>query len=105
MTDQLDAFTRLRLESRRTFYVLHGWRAADGSVGRDYFKQAHSLSEAIADLEANDCSAEDVTHEIVDVFVSDGDDRDDLQVHVELSPADVGTDEVRELFDDDRPLD
>lgn len=44
-----DPFTRLAFERERTQYVLHGYRFEEtGETGGFYYKQAHSLREAMA---------------------------------------------------------
>jgi hypothetical protein len=82
MSDDADPFTRLRLEAGRTLFWLHGWRRPDGSVGSDYAKQAQSLSEAIADLEANECCADVGGYFVSDAFVVM--EEGEPEVHVEL---------------------
>jgi len=84
--DEVDAFTRLRLEAGRTRFWLHGWRRPDGSAGTDYFVEAQSLSEAIGDLEANECSADVGDYFVGDAFVVM--ENGEPEVHVELVAAD-----------------
>lgn len=90
-SDELDPFTRLRLEAGWTVFWLHGWRRPDGSVGTDYSKQAQSLSEAIADLEADECSADVGGYYVSDAFVVM--ENGEPEVHVELIAPDEIVDE------------
>ena len=93
-SEETDPFTRLRLEAGRTLFWLHGWRRPDGSVGTDYSRQAQSLSEAIADLEANECCADVGGYFISDVFVvMEG---GEPEVHVELVAPDESMDASNE---------
>jgi hypothetical protein len=85
--NELDAFSRLAAESQRTDFMFYGYRMAeDGRIGPPYFKLAHSLSEALADLKGNPGVASDV-YFIEDAFVTL--DEDGMPtVHVQLVPGD-----------------
>jgi hypothetical protein len=83
MADEtINAFTQLALERRRTGFTFYGFRMADGKPGGAYHKLAHSLSEAVADLEANAGIADEGGYLVRDAFLEEDDDGGDL--HVEL---------------------
>jgi hypothetical protein len=82
---EIDAFDRLQLEHERTLFMFYGFRNTDGSQGRGYFKLAHSLSEALADLQANPAVADEGGYFVRDAFLEISDDDDgDPTIHVEL---------------------
>ncbi|HEX3510111.1 MAG TPA: hypothetical protein VHT27_03335 [Solirubrobacteraceae bacterium] len=82
MSEDIDAFDRLELERERTLFMLYGARKATGGTFRGYFKLAHSLSQAMADLEANPAIAGG-PYLVKDAFVEAEED-DAPTVHVEL---------------------
>jgi hypothetical protein len=78
----IDAFDQLALEHERTLFMFYGFRTADGRQGGPYFKLAHSLSEALADLHANAGVADEGGYLVRDAFLEAGEDEPVL--HVEL---------------------
>jgi len=83
MADEtIDAFTQLALERKRTLFMFYGYRGADGKQGGGYFKLANSLSEALADLEANPGVADEGRYLVQDAFLEEDDEGD--TIHVEL---------------------
>lgn len=82
MADEIDAFTQLALERRRTLFMFYGYRNANGEQGGAYFKQAYSLSQALADLEANAGVADEGGYLVRDAFVEE--DGEGATLHVEL---------------------
>ena len=78
----MDAFDRLELEHKRTMFCLYGALYTDGTRADGvYFKQAHSLREALADLAANPAML-DVDYLVRDLFLEETEN--DATVHVEL---------------------
>ena len=78
----MDAFDQLQIERERTFFTFYGWRRPDGEPGGPYFKLAHSLSEALADLEENSAIDPDEAYVVTDAFLELGEEGP--TVHVEL---------------------
>ncbi len=78
-----DPFRRLQFETIRAQFVFYGYRKADGTVGRAYTKQAHSLREAMADLAANTDVDAHKGYTVRDVFVEVEDG--EPTIHVELA--------------------
>ena len=78
----VDAFTRLALERERTQFTFYGFRTMDGQEGGPYFKLAHSLSEALADLEANPGVADEGGYLVRDAFLEKTEG--EVVIHVEL---------------------
>lgn len=84
--DGLSVFSRLRIERERTLFMMYGVRTKDGQTVSGYFKLAHSLSEALADLDYNENVAVPVEgYAVRDLFLEDGEDG--VVVHVELRPG------------------
>lgn len=81
----LDAFHQLALERERTLFMFYGYRWARGDRGGGYFKHAHSLSEALADLDANEGVADEGGYFVKDAFIESTEDGP--VVHVELISA------------------
>jgi hypothetical protein len=83
---EMDAFTRLELETQRTVYLFYGFiEAGTGQRGKGYFKQAHSLGEAMADLVSNagvDAAESQAGYVVRDAVVIV--DENGAHVHVEL---------------------
>ena len=79
---ELDAFDQLQLEHERTRFTFYGYRMRDGRQGGPYFKLAHSLAEALADLEANEGVADEGGYLVRDAFLEMGELEPVL--HVEL---------------------
>jgi hypothetical protein len=77
----MDAFQNLQIERERELFVFYGFENVDESIPGAYFKQAHSLSEALADLRAND-SVMDHDYVVTDLFVENDDG--EVTLHVEL---------------------
>lgn len=78
----------LEFETERTLYVFYGYApsAQDGDGG-PYFKSAHSLSHALADLRANP-GVEDAPYVVTDIFVEV--EEGEPTLHVELrDPTDA----------------
>ena len=97
MSDDLDGFQELQLQSTRTLFMFYGYRMArDGELGSGYFKHAHSLNEALADLIANPGVLDEGGYLVRDAFLELGDD-DDPCVHVDLLSAR----ELRELLSEE----
>jgi hypothetical protein len=89
VSEPVDAFSRLQSEHERTQFVFYGYRkAADGSLAGPYFTLAHSLSEALADLMANE--GNQGGYLIRDAFLA-ADDDGRPALHVQL----VSIDEIR----------
>jgi len=86
MAGGVDAFTQLALEHERTLFMFYGFTNPDGTRGGAYFKLAHSLSEALADLEGNGGVAHPPGGYLVsDAFLEAGEEADEPPtVHVEL---------------------
>ena len=78
----VDAFAQLVIEHERTLFMFYGFRMASGEQGGGYFKLANSLSEALADLEANEGVADEGGYLVSDAFLENGEDGPVL--HVEL---------------------
>jgi hypothetical protein len=83
MSDEIDAFHQLVFEHKRTLFMFYGHRMANGNPGGGYFKLANSLSEALADLEANPGVADDGGYLVRDAFI-EASEGDEPVVHVEL---------------------
>jgi hypothetical protein len=80
----MDAFHQLIRERERTMFVFYGFLwTEDGEVGGNYLKQAYSLGEALADLEANKGVADVGGYWVKDAFIQM--ENGDPIVHVELS--------------------
>lgn len=79
MTD--NPLDRLALERKRMMFAFYGARNADRSTGGVYFKQAHSLKEAMDDMEANDGIAGG-PYLVVDAFIEE--DGEGGTLHVEV---------------------
>jgi hypothetical protein len=79
---EINAFDRLRLEHERTLFMFYGYRRVDGSPGHGYFKLAHSLAEALADLQASEGVADEGGYLVRDAFLEMADG--DAVLHVEL---------------------
>ena len=81
----LNGFHRLVLQSERSSFTFYGYRmAADGRYGHGYFKLAHSLGEALADLvEENEGVADMGRYLVRDAFLEASEDGPVL--HVELT--------------------
>jgi hypothetical protein len=77
-----DAFRRLKAEHQQTLFVFYG---PGPSVVGTYAKHAHSLREALADLNANPL-AEGRPFVVTDAFVDAGNGQPTL--HVEVMSAD-----------------
>ena len=105
--DELSAFDRLHLERQRTLFMFYGFRWADGRQGGGYFKHAHSLSAALADLSANEGVADEGGYFVKDAFVEDGElDPETREVgpatlHVEL----ISLNEIQRMAVDDESHD
>lgn len=69
----MDAFSQLVAERQRALFVFYGHRAISGEPGGPYFKQAHSLSEALADLEGNSGVADEGGYFVRDAFLEHDD--------------------------------
>lgn len=80
---ELDPLARLEIERERTLFMFYGFRwSANGEPGGVYFKLAHSLSEALADLEANPGVADEGGYLVSDAFLETG---EEPVLHVELT--------------------
>jgi hypothetical protein len=84
MTDGIDPFSQLVLERRRTLFMFYGFRSVNGKREGAYFKHAHSLGEALADLEGNAGIADEGGYLVRDAFVEDVEDDGGAILHVEL---------------------
>lgn len=84
MSDELNPLDALQLESERTLFMFYGYRkAATGERGQGYFKLAHSLAEAIADLMENEGVLDEGGFLVRDAIVTRDDDGE-FVVNVEL---------------------
>jgi len=80
---------RLAREKRRTLFMFYGYLMNDGEVAKTpYFKQAYSLSAALADLVANTGTKdldEGEVYVVNDVIITDiEEDPTDFVVNVQL---------------------
>jgi hypothetical protein len=99
----IDAFTQLALEAERTFFVFYGCKTIDGRL-TTYSKQAHSLREAFADMEANP-GMSDEGYYVQDAFV-EKDPEGFVTLHVQLgSVAESVADVLEELVSEDEAED
>jgi hypothetical protein len=83
MAAEIDPFTQLALEHKRTQFVFYGFRWKDGTMGTPYIKLANSLREALADLDSSPGIADEGGYFVRDAFVEASDGEDPV-VHVEL---------------------
>jgi hypothetical protein len=98
MADEISTFDRLALEQERTWFVFYGCRdAEDGEPGGPYFKAAHSLAEALADLHSEPRVAAEGGYLVKDAFlVLDEEGPGDHSIHVQL----VSLREIAEFLED-----
>lgn len=90
MSEHLDRFQQLLLETPRTLFLLYGYRNPDGSPGEGaYFKLARSLGEALDDLLANPgvLGLEQGMGYLVADVIAAPPDGDEITLHVRLVPA------------------
>jgi hypothetical protein len=93
----MDPLSRLELEHERTLFMFYGYGTVEGGQGSGYFKLAHSLSEALADLEGNPGVADEGGYFVKDLFVAALEDDDSPTVHVEL----ISLEQITQRVDSD----
>jgi hypothetical protein len=95
--DEISTFDRLAFERGLTWFAFYGCRdAEDGGSGGPHFKAAHSLAEALADLQSEPGVAAE-GYFVRDAFlVLDEEGPGDHSIHVEL----VSVREMVELIED-----
>jgi hypothetical protein len=94
---RMDAFTRPELEAKRTLFLFYGYRESrTGEISTStYFKQAHSLGEALADLHGN-AGVMDVGGYVVQDACVVVDEDGSATVHVHLITAAAHSDGWRD---------
>ena len=91
MSDGLGNFKELQLQSEQTMFIFHGYRMAkDGERGHGYFKHAHSLGEALADIRSSPGVLDEGPYLVRDAFLAV--EEGQPVIHVEIVS-------LREAFD------